>query len=161
MTPGAPRLTPGLLLFTAALALAAYGCEVAVNVESPDEHATLTSKNEVLQLPRVVTTGSRTDNPFFEFQVDKPVTTAPGSVAPRYPQIMRQAGVEGEVLAQFVVDEDGRADVATFKVLKSSHELFAQAVHSALPEMRYTPAEVRGKRVRQLVQEPFAFRIRK
>jgi protein TonB len=101
------------------------------------------------------------DQPYFEFQVEKPVVQAPGSPTPRYPDILRQAGVEGEVLAQFVVDTTGRAESGSFKVLKSSHDLFAQAVRSALPGMRFIPAEVGGRRVKQLVQQPFAFAIAK
>lgn len=101
------------------------------------------------------------DQPYFEFQVEKPVVQAPGSSAPRYPDILRQAGVEGEVLAQFVVDTLGKAETGSFKVLKSSHDLFAQAVRSALPAMRFIPAEVGGRKVKQLVQQPFAFAIAK
>jgi protein TonB len=101
------------------------------------------------------------DQPFFEFQVEKPVTALPGSANPRYPDILRQAGVEGEVLAQFVVDTLGRAETKTFKVLKSSHDLFGTAVMNALPGMRFIPAEVGGRKVRQLVQQPFSFAIAK
>lgn len=101
------------------------------------------------------------DQPFFEFQVEKPVTALPGSANPRYPDILRQAGVEGEVLAQFVVDTTGRAEVRTFKVLKASHDLFGTAVKNALPGMRFIPAEVGGRKVRQLVQQPFSFAIAK
>lgn len=101
------------------------------------------------------------DQPYFEFQVEKPVVQAPGSPTPRYPDILRQAGVEGEVLAQFVVDTTGRAESGSYKVLKSSHDLFAQAVRSALPGMRFIPAEVGGRKVKQLVQQPFAFTIAK
>jgi protein TonB len=103
----------------------------------------------------------QTDQPYFEFQVEKPVVSAPGSPAPRYPDILRQAGVEGEVLAQFVVDTTGRAETNSFKVLKASHELFAQAVKNALPGMRFIPAEVGGRKVKQLVQQPFGFTIAK
>ncbi len=98
---------------------------------------------------------------YFEFQVEKPVVQAPGSAAPRYPEILKSAGVEGEVLAQFVVDTTGRAENGSFKVLKTSHELFALAVKNALPGMRFLPAEVGGKKVKQLVQQPFVFAIQK
>jgi protein TonB len=98
---------------------------------------------------------------YFEFQVEKPVVQAPGSAAPRYPEILKSAGVEGEVLAQFTVDTTGRAEPSSFKVLKTSHELFALAVKNALPGMRFLPAEVGGKRVKQLVQQPFVFAIQK
>jgi TonB family protein len=95
---------------------------------------------------------------YFEFQVEKPARVA-NSVTPKYPEILRQAGVEGETLVSFVVDETGVADPATFKVIKSTHELFATAVRQALPGMRFTPAEIGGKKVKQVVQAPFSFSI--
>lgn len=101
------------------------------------------------------------DQPFFEFQVEKPVQALPGGSQPRYPDILRQAGVEGEVLAQFVVDTSGRAEMNSYKVLKTTHELFGNAVKNALAGMRFIPAEVGGRKVRQLVQQPFSFAISK
>ncbi len=98
---------------------------------------------------------------YFEFQVEKPVVQAPGSSGPRYPDILRSAGVEGEVLAQFVVDTTGRAEKGSLKILKTTHELFAQSVQNALPNMKFIPAEVGGKKVKQLVQQPFTFAIAK
>ena len=99
------------------------------------------------------------EQPLFEFQVEKPVQALPGGSSPRYPDILRQAGVEGEVLAQFVVDTTGRAEMSSYKVLKTTHELFGNAVKNALPSMRFIPAEVGGRKVRQLVQQPFSFAI--
>lgn len=96
---------------------------------------------------------------YFEFQVEKPVAQVPGGGMPRYPDVLRQAGVEGEVLVAFVVDENGTADTSTFKVLRSTHELFTGAVKNALPTMRFAPAEVGGRKVKQLVQQPFSFAI--
>jgi TonB family protein len=95
----------------------------------------------------------------FEYQVEKPVTAATGFATPRYPEILRQAGVEGEVLVSFVVDEGGTADPSTFKVIRSTHELFATAVRQALSQMRFVAAEVGGKKVKQLVQQPFSFTL--
>ena len=103
----------------------------------------------------------QSDQPYFEFQVEKPVGPAPGSTSPRYPDMLRQAGVEGEVLAQFVVDTTGRAEAGSLKILKSSHDLFIQSVKNALPQMRFIPAEVGGRKVKQLVQQPFTFSISK
>jgi protein TonB len=102
-----------------------------------------------------------TDQPYFEFQVEKQVTTAPGSPQPRYPDMLKSANVEGEVLAQFVVDTTGHAEMGTFKVLKSSHELFTQAVRNVLPNMRFYPAEIGGRKVKQMVQQPFTFALTK
>src|SRR5690349_23369156 len=67
------------------------------------------------------------DQPYFEFQVEKPVVPAPGNQGPRYPEILKSANVEGEVLAQFVVDTTGKVEMGTFKVLKSSHDLFTRS----------------------------------
>ena len=103
----------------------------------------------------------QTDQPYFEFQVEKPVVPAPGSTSPRYPDMLRQAGVEGEVLAQFVVDTTGKAEPNSLKILKSSHDLFIQSVKNALPQMKFIPAEVGGRKVKQLVQQPFTFSISK
>ena len=103
----------------------------------------------------------QSDQPYFEFQVEKPVVPAPGSTSPRYPDMLRQAGVEGEVLAQFVVDTTGRAEPNSLKILKSSHDLFIQSVKNALPQMKFIPAEVGGRKVKQLVQQPFTFSIAK
>jgi beta-lactamase regulating signal transducer with metallopeptidase domain len=109
---------------------------------------------------RALTSLSPSSGPtYFEFQIEKPVMQVPDSPAPVYPGILKLAGIEGEVYAAFVVGPDGLADTATFKVLKSTHALFTIAVRNALPNMRFVPAEVRGRKVKQLVQEPFVFAI--
>lgn len=94
-----------------------------------------------------------------EFLAEKPATMAEGSVFPKYPDILRQAGVEGEVLVSFVVDATGAADVNTMEVIKSTHELFSLAVKQALPAMRFVPAVAGGKPVAQAVQQPFTFSL--
>ena len=101
------------------------------------------------------------DQPYFDFQVEKPVAPLPGSQGPRYPDILRSGGVEGSVLAQFVVDTTGRVEIASFKVLRSDHAMFEQAVRSALPNMRFLSAEVGGRKVKQLVQQPFVFALQR
>lgn len=103
----------------------------------------------------------QTDQPYFDFQVEKPVAPLPGSAGPRYPDILRSGGVEGQVLAQFVVDTLGRVEIPSFRVLRSDHAMFEQAVRSALPNMRFLPAEVGGRKVKQLVQQPFVFALQR
>lgn len=98
---------------------------------------------------------------YFEFQVTTPARHAPGSTAPRYPPELKAAGVEGEVLVQFVVDTLGLPVLQTFRVLKSSHGEFTESIKAALPEMKFVPAELNGRKVRQLVQQPFVFAIQK
>jgi periplasmic protein TonB len=106
-------------------------------------------------------TAPSADQPYFEFQVEKPVVPAPGNPAPRYPEMLKSSNIEGEVLAQFVVDTQGKAEMNTFKVLKSTHELFTQAVKNVLPSYKFLPAETGGRKVKQLVQLPFQFAISK
>jgi protein TonB len=101
------------------------------------------------------------DQTFFDFQVEKPVAQIPGSGSPNYPDILRSASVEGQVLAQFVVDTLGRVEIATFKVITKTHDLFEASVRNALPRMRFLPAEVGGRKVKQLVQQPFVFNLNK
>jgi len=44
-------------------------------------------------------------------------------------------------------------------VLDASHDQFAAAVRTALTPARFKPAEARGHKVRQLVEQTFTFRI--
>jgi protein TonB len=104
-------------------------------------------------------TAKPTNEPYFDFQVEKPVQQIPNTPTPRYPDALRSSGVEGEVQAQFVVNEEGRVESGSFKVLKATNELFASAVRAALPQMRFYAAEVGGKHVRQLVQQTFTFKL--
>ena len=99
------------------------------------------------------------DQPFFEFQVDQQVRQLPGLGTLRYPAAMRTANRQGEVLAQFVVDEQGVADMTSFKALKSIDPAFTDAVRTALPTMRFAPARLKGRVVKQLVQQPFTFSL--
>ena len=109
--------------------------------------------------PTAVTTTAAEDVVYLEHQVEKPVKLEAGTSSPRYPDILRQAGVEGEALVSFVVDEEGNADPASFKVIRSTHELFAIAVKKALPDMGFAAARIGGKTVKQLVIQPFSFSL--
>jgi len=97
------------------------------------------------------------DQTYFEFQVEKPALAREDNPKPQYPSMLESAGVEGEVLVQFVIDTTGRADMSTFKVLKSSNDLFTNSVRNVLPRMKFYPAETGGRKVKELVQFPFSF----
>ncbi len=96
--------------------------------------------------------------PYMEFQVEKPVEKI-GGEAPEYPPSLKDQGIEGTVLAQFVVNERGRFEPGTLKILNSSNPGFTAAVKDALPRMRFSAAQIGGKKVQQLVQMPFQFHI--
>jgi TonB family protein len=96
---------------------------------------------------------------YYEPKGAKPARPA-NSVVPRYPDSLRSARVEGEVLVAFVVDTSGLVVASTLKVLRSTDPLFTQAVRDAVPSMRFVPADLNGRKVKQLVQEPFYFDVR-
>ncbi|MEJ7812865.1 MAG: M56 family metallopeptidase [Gemmatimonadaceae bacterium] len=136
---------------------------VACSVDAPDKPTS--PRDRAAAIPasgsRVVAPNlsARTDangGALFEFQVEKPVT-AVGGPTPRYPAALRSAHVQGDVQAQYVVDTAGHPEMSTFKVLKSSDPLFNEAVKEALAGWRFEPAEVGGRKVKQLVQQTFKF----
>jgi protein TonB len=80
---------------------------------------------------------------------------------PVYPARLREAGVEGSVVVQVVVDTMGRAEPASVRVLQHSESGFDAAALEAIRGARFRPARVWGRAVRVLVQVPVAFRIRR
>lgn len=93
----------------------------------------------------------------YEYQVERPVRQAPNSPQPVYPAALKRRGIEAEVQAQFVVDTLGVAELQTLRIIKSPDDQFSTAVRDALPRMRYVPAEVGGRKVKQLVTQRFMF----
>ena len=102
---------------------------------------------------------ANTNQTYFEFQVEKPAEMLAESPKPKYPSVLESSGIAGEVQAQFVVSSAGKADMESFKVLKSTNELFTQAVKNVLPRMKFSPAMIGGKPVNQLVQQSFQFAV--
>ena len=92
-----------------------------------------------------------------DFQVEKLAKLDTGNTPPPYPSVLRSSNLEGQVVAKFVIDTNGHAEMATFQVLQSAHELFSSSVRRHLPSMRFIPAQVGSRKVRQLVQMPFTF----
>jgi periplasmic protein TonB len=97
--------------------------------------------------------------PFVADQVERQVSLVPGSTPPRYPESLRAAGVEGRVVALFIVNDRGMVEQGSIRILRSDNPLFDDAVRSALGRMRFVPAESGGKKVRQQVQMPFLFTL--
>src|SRR5205814_4037876 len=79
--------------------------------------------------------------PYMEFQVEKPVQRIGGD-APEYPPSLKDQGVEGQVLAQFVVNESGRYEPGTLKIMSSSNPAFTAAVKEALPRIKFSAAQI-------------------
>src|SRR5262249_9196971 len=80
---------------------------------------------------------------------------------PRYPERLRELGIEGTVVVRFTVDTTGRVDTKSAQIIPAPKELFHGAVLEALAGFRFMPAEVGGRRVAALAEMPFEFRISK
>jgi beta-lactamase regulating signal transducer with metallopeptidase domain len=90
-------------------------------------------------------------------RLDDQVRWTPNQPAPRYPEILLEAGITGSTLAMFVVDTTGAVDISTLKIVRTAHPLFVEAVQKTLPQLRLHPAHVGGRPVRQLVQVLYRF----
>jgi TonB family protein len=101
----------------------------------------------------------RTETALTEIEVDSVVERDPNSQAPVYPPLLLERNVEGSTFVHYVVDTTGRVDTVTIEVIRTSHPQFAVAVREALALMRFRPAIQSSRKVRQWVEQNFAFRI--
>jgi hypothetical protein len=129
---------------------------------TPVEESSREAGNDVADSLKNMPPGNndeKTDSVFTVLEVDSAVVRSQASAAPAYPLDLLSKHVEGAVLARYVVDTTGFADVGSFVVLEATHAGFVDAVRDALPYMRFTPAKIGLKKVRQLVEQRFGFRI--
>lgn len=78
----------------------------------------------------------------------------------RYPELLRQAGIEGRVLVEVVLDTLGRAERGSLRMVQSAHELFAREAGAVVLASRYRPARVGSRAVRVRIQVPVVFALR-
>jgi len=76
-----------------------------------------------------------------------------------YPPNLRDSGVTGQAVMQFVVDEDGRVEGSTIKVISSTHDAFGDASRDVLRQARFTPARVGSRKVRMMLQLPITWAV--
>lgn len=91
--------------------------------------------------------------------VEKIVMPYPDNPKPVYPPSMLSAGIEASFVVRFVVDTTGRVDDHSLNFPSSAGRLFIDAVQRVLMRSKYRPAELGGRRVNQLVEQQFTFRI--
>jgi protein TonB len=85
----------------------------------------------------------------------KPVVVK--SVIPVYPEIARQAGLPGRVVAHLWVDKKGR--VREVRIIQSTSEMFTQAVVDAAMQIVFTPAMMNQGPVSVWMAMPFVFKL--
>ena len=91
-------------------------------------------------------------------EVEVPVSPL-GGARPDYPAALRSSGMEGQVVAQFIVDESGRGILESVNILSATNDMFAESVRRAIPKMRFSAARIGSRAVPQLVQQLFVFRL--
>jgi len=79
---------------------------------------------------------------------------------PHYPEMLRQAGVQGRVILEAMVDTTGRVNRDSIDVVSATHPEFVAAARQALLATLFRPAVVSGRLVRVRVRIPYEFTIR-
>lgn len=74
-----------------------------------------------------------------------------------YPSHLRDAGVGGRVVAQFVVKADGRVDAGSIRIISAAHPQLGEQTRRAVADFRFRPARKGNSNVRQLVQMPIVW----
>ncbi|MFQ5810724.1 MAG: TonB family protein [Armatimonadota bacterium] len=141
------RLLRAVAYGTAALGLLAVACDAP-----PPRLPTEPGDSRPRALPRLeaqLTIGDAVDEP--AERISCPV--------PEYPGLLRQAGIEGAVLLQFVVGTDGRVEPGTVEVLQSEHRGFEAAAKQLVTGCAFRAARLDGKPARAQAQMPVMFRL--
>jgi protein TonB len=95
---------------------------------------------------------------FNEAVVDEPPERI-SSPPLEYPRMMQQAGVEGMVVLQGVVDTTGRVEPNSIDVVSSTNRAFEGPAKNLLRRSLFRPGRVRGQPVRVLIQLPIQFNL--
>lgn len=106
------------------------------------------------------------DGTYIAAVVDRKAELSNRNALPRlmqrlYPDVLRDAGIGGRVIVQFVVDTNGRVDMSTVKILSASHDGFEDATRKAIREFRFKPARMGDRKVRMLTQLPIIWEVRR
>lgn len=99
-----------------------------------------------------------TDAVYLEAVVEeKPsVLSAP---PPPYPELLRQAGIQGRVVIRAIVDTSGRAEPHSITIVQSPNPGFVEPSRNWMRGALFRPARVHGRAVRVLVEVPLDYRI--
>ena len=74
-----------------------------------------------------------------------------------YPTIAKEAGLQGTVVVNIVINKDGTPGDVT--VMKSVHAILDEAAVNAIQKVRFTPGKQRGKPVRVRMSIPVRFKL--
>lgn len=78
---------------------------------------------------------------------------------PVYPDLLKQAGIQGRVIVQAIIDTTGRAEPNSVKILQTPNPGFDPPAKNYVLKALFRPARVHGRAVRVLVNVPIDFKI--
>lgn len=78
-----------------------------------------------------------------------------------YPELLRQAGVQGRVVVQLILDTLGRAEPSSVKVIQTPDAGFDQVATNYVLHALFRPARVHGRAVRVLLNIPIDFKVKR
>lgn len=78
-----------------------------------------------------------------------------------YPPLLRDAGVTGQTVLQFVIDTEGRVESSTVEVLSATNDGFREASIKAAEKFRFRPAKIGGRNVRVAITMPISWTLDK
>ncbi|SRR6266545_3039823 len=79
----------------------------------------------------------------------------------QYPDLLRQAGVQGRVLVQAIIDTTGRAEPQSVKIIQSPNPGLDQPAKNYILRALFRPGRVHGRAVRVLLNLPIDFKIKR
>ncbi len=77
----------------------------------------------------------------------------------RYPRWLEQAGIEGRVIVQLILDTLGRAEPSSVKVIQTPNAGFDSTAMNYVLRARFKPGTVHGRPVRVLLNLPIDFKL--
>jgi len=95
---------------------------------------------------------------FMEAIVEEKPSVLSGPI-PVYPELLKQAQIQGRVVVQAVIDTLGRAELNSVKILQSPNPGFDQSARQYVLKALFRPARVHGRAVRVLINIPIDYKI--
>ena len=77
-----------------------------------------------------------------------------------YPELLRQARIQGRVEVEAVIDASGRAEAGTVTVVRSPHPACDAPARDFVRRALFRPGRMHGRAVRVLVRLPIEFALR-
>ena len=79
---------------------------------------------------------------------------------PVYPQLLRQAGIQGRVVLRAIIDTTGRVEPTSVRIVKSPSAGFEQPTRDWVLKALFRPARIHGRAVRVFINLPVDYSLK-